>query len=67
MGHNPRVELCPKSVKKMEKVGGIGEKWVSGFLWKKWENRKKRWLALGGSGEERPVVVREWWVCDGWW
>jgi hypothetical protein len=21
---------------------------------------------VGGNGGERPVVVRGWWVCDGW-
>jgi hypothetical protein len=44
-----------------------GELWVSGFLWKKWENRKKWWPVVDGSGGERPAVAREWWVCDGWW
>jgi hypothetical protein len=36
MGHNPRVELCPKSARKMRKNGGFGRNGVSGFLWEKW-------------------------------
>jgi hypothetical protein len=37
MGHNPRVELCPKSARKMKKKnGGFGKNGVSGILWEKW-------------------------------
>jgi hypothetical protein len=33
MGHNPRVDLCPKSIKKNEKMRDFGE---MGFR-EKWE------------------------------
>jgi hypothetical protein len=29
MGHNPRVDMCPISIKKMKKNEGFVEKWVS--------------------------------------
>jgi hypothetical protein len=34
MGHNPRMDLCPKSMKKNEKIEEI---WRNGFSGKKWE------------------------------
>jgi hypothetical protein len=30
MGHNPRMDLCPKSIRKMKKNGKKFEKWVYG-------------------------------------
>jgi hypothetical protein len=62
MGHNPRVELCPKSAKKMKKNGGFGKNGVSGFFcgksgenvemggrrWRKWPERDRQWYRGGG-------------------
>jgi hypothetical protein len=40
MGHNPRMDMCPISIKKMKKkkIEGFMEKWVSE---KKMEKMKK--------------------------
>jgi hypothetical protein len=50
-GHNPRVELCPKSTKKSKKNGGFDKKWFSGGLGTKWEIWDFGW----------PAVVFWWW------
>jgi hypothetical protein len=59
MGHNPRVDMCPISIKKMKKNEGFVEKWVSekkmGKKMKKWPNG---WPAVGGMTGERPAVGR---------
>jgi hypothetical protein len=37
MGHNPRVELCPKSARKMKKkMEDLGKMGFRVFLWEKW-------------------------------
>jgi hypothetical protein len=38
MGHNPRMDLCPKPMKKMKKNGEI---WRNGFSGKKWGKKEK--------------------------
>jgi hypothetical protein len=64
MGHNPRMDLCPKSMKKMKKIEEIwrngfsgkngGKNQMGGRRWVKWPERGRRWD--GG-----------WWGSDGWW
>jgi hypothetical protein len=61
IGHNPRVDLCPKSIKKYEKMGALREKWVSVWLGTKREIWGFGWPAMGGYGGEGPVVVSWWW------
>jgi hypothetical protein len=34
-----------------------------GKMGKRGKNGGRRWVR---NGEERPAVVRGWWVCDGW-
>jgi hypothetical protein len=36
MGHNPRVDLCPKSIKKMKKIEDFCRNGFSGKMGKKW-------------------------------
>jgi hypothetical protein len=62
MGHNPRVDLCPQSIKKMKKKMkdfekmGFREKWgesgeneqMGGRRWVKWPERDRRWFGGGG-------------------
>jgi hypothetical protein len=53
MGHNPRVELCPKSARKMRKNGGFGRNGVSGFCGKSGENEEMgglRWVVMAERG-----------------
>jgi hypothetical protein len=61
------VELCPKTVKKIEeKMGFFLENWVFGECWGKTGNRGV-WVAGGGCGYggEWPEVVSRWW--GRWW
>jgi hypothetical protein len=64
MGHNPRMDLCPKSMKKMKKKM---EKWVFG---KKWGKKGKNGLMGGQRWVEWPEKGRRWdegWLGgDGW-
>jgi hypothetical protein len=58
MGHNPRMDLCPKSIRKMKKNGKILRNGFSGKMGengKKWANGRP---AVGGMAEERPAVGR---------
>jgi hypothetical protein len=57
MGHNPRVDLCPKSIKKMKKFEGFWRNWVSEEMGRKWGKWDVWQPAVGGSG-------RRW--CGGW-
>jgi hypothetical protein len=70
MGHNPRMDLCPKSKKKMKKNEEFGRNgfWVEdGGKIKSWPNGRP---AVGGLTGERPAVVLRWWgrrlVAVGW-
>jgi hypothetical protein len=56
MGHNPRVDLCPISIKKMKKMENFWRNGVSGKMEK---NGKNGQMAAGG-GWKWPAVVR--WV-----
>jgi hypothetical protein len=62
MGHNPRMELCPKQLRKMKKkkkkkkLKKMGEMGFSGKLGEKWKNRAKGRPAVGGMVRERPAV-----------
>jgi hypothetical protein len=58
MGHNPRGDLCPISIKKMKKNGEFLEKWGFGKNEKKKEGKNGQMVASGGW--KRPAVVR--WV-----
>jgi hypothetical protein len=69
MGHNPRVDLCPKSIKKMKKklrdFGEIGfrEKW--GESGENGVFGGRRWVEMAGRG-----AVGGWEVMGGggaWW
>jgi hypothetical protein len=56
MGHNPRMDLCPKSMKKNEKKKRrISEKWVFGEKMGKNPNVRP---AVGEMAGERPAVGR---------
>jgi hypothetical protein len=43
MGHNPRVDLCPKSIKKYEKNEGFRRNGVSGKM-----GKISKWAVGGG-------------------
>jgi hypothetical protein len=69
MGHNPRVELCPKSTKKKKKKnGGLEKIWFSGYVGEKWEigvYGGRWWGRKAGGG-----AVGGWEVMGGggaWW
>jgi hypothetical protein len=50
MGHNPRMELCPKQLKKLKKMGEMG------FSGKLGENGKlAKWAAGGGWVDRREA------------
>jgi hypothetical protein len=68
MGHNPRVDLCPKSIKKMKKNGEIWRNGVSGKMGEMREIGEiggRRWVEMAGGG-----AVGGWEVMGGggaWW
>jgi hypothetical protein len=49
MGHNPRVELCPKSARKMKKKKKMEDLGKMGF-----------WVFCGKSGENEEMGGRRW-------
>jgi hypothetical protein len=65
-GHNPRVDLCPKSIKKSKKIEDFGE---MGFRVFWGQNGKsgilggRRWVGMVENGRRWCSVVGE---VDGW-
>jgi hypothetical protein len=59
-GHNPRVDLCPKSTKNIKKNGGFEKekkKRFSGWLGTKWEIWDFGWSTVVMGGGEGPAVM----------
>jgi hypothetical protein len=59
MGHNPRVDLCPESIKKIKKKKKLRDFGEIGFG-KNGEKVGKMGCLVAGGGWKWPAVVR--WV-----
>jgi hypothetical protein len=63
MGHNPRVDLCPISIKKMKKK--MENFWRNGVSGKMEKKEGKNGQMAAGGGWKWLAVVR--WVVGKWW